>query len=297
MTNPSTVERPAATSGALASIVAPAYGVAAMLVFQAGSALSVPLLVSVGPVSTTWLRLTGAAVVLWLAARPSIAAYGRRTLATAGLLGIATCGMAVFFAEAIVRIPLGMATAIEFVGPLAVAVAASRSWLDVAWVALAGIGVALLTLTVTGWSGDTFGIGCAFAAAACLGSYVVLMKRVGQAFQGLHGLTLALTVAAVAATPLGVSQMRDSAQGWEVAAALALGVFTPVLPYGLEMLALRRMTTRAFGILMSADPAISSLIGWVVLHQALGEQKAAGIACVVAASIGATLGRRRPGSV
>ncbi len=263
-----------------------------MLSFQIGTALSVPLLVALGPSSTTWLRLVGAATLLWAVTKPALAAYSGRTLAAACLLGVATCGMAVLYAEAIARIPLGMATAIEFAGPLAVAIAASRSLLDIAWAALAGLGVALLTLTTAGWSADTLGIAFAFAAAACWAAYIVLTKRVGQAFQGLQGLTVSLTVAALVATPYGMSQLLGDAHAWEVAASLALGILIPVLPYGLEMLALRRMSTRAFGILMSADPAISSLVGWFILQQTLGLQKVIGVACVVFASIGATVSRR-----
>ncbi len=166
--------------------------------------------------------------------------------------------------------------------------------LSVAWAALAGVGVALLTLTAAGWSADTFGIACAFGSAACWAAYIVLTKRVGQAFQGLQGLTVSLTVAALAATPFGIGQLRGGTRAWEVVAALALGTIIPVLPYGLDLLAMRRMSTRAFGVVASADPAISSLVGLLVLHQSLSGQKAAGIACVVAASLGATLGRRSP---
>ncbi len=276
----------------MAVATAPAFAIGSILSFQVGTALSVPLLLAVGPSSTTWLRLVGASVVLWAFTRPNLAAHAGRTLAAAGLLGVATCGMAVFYAEAIARIPLGMATAIQFAGPLAVAVAASRGLLDVAWATLAGVGVALLTLTAAGWSADTSGIGFAFASAACWAAYIVLTKRVGQAFQGLQGLTVSLTVAALAATPFGISQLRDGAHAWQVAASLALGIIIPVLPYGLDLLAMRRMTTRAFGVLVSADPAISSLVGLLILHQSLGGQKAIGIACVMAASLGATLGRR-----
>ena len=277
---------------ALATAIAPAFGIGSMLSFQIGTALSVPLLLAVGPSSTTWLRLVGAATLLWAVTKPALAAYSGRTFAAAGFLGVATCGMAVLYAEAIARIPLGMATAIEFAGPLTVAIAASRGLLDISWAALAGLGVALLTLTTAGWSADTLGIAFAFAAAVCWAAYIVLTKRVGQAFQGLQGLTVSLTVAALVATPYGISQLRVGAHAWEIAASLALGVLIPVLPYGLEMLALRRMSTRAFGILMSADPAISSLVGWFILQQTLGAQKVIGVACVVFASIGATLGRR-----
>jgi inner membrane transporter RhtA len=227
-----------------------------------------------------------------MVARPTLAAGDSRKIVAAGVLGLATSGMAVFYAEAIARIPLGMATALELAGPLAVAVTGSRSLRDIAWSALAGLGVALLTLTAAGWSADTLGIGYAFAAAACWAAYILMTKRVGQAFKGLQGLTVSLTVAALAATPFGASQIRTGAGAWEIAASVALGIALPILPYGFEMLALRRMSTRGFGILMSIDPAISGLAGWLILHQTLGVQKVFGIACVILASLGATLGRR-----
>ena len=286
--SPSDAGRPTAAITA----IGPAFGIGSMLSFQIGTALSVPLLLAIGPSSTTWLRLVGAATILWMASKPNLAASSRRMLVVAGLLGVATYGMAVLYAEAIARVPLGMTTAIQFTGPLAVAIAASRGLLDIVWAALAGLGVGLLMLTTAGWSADTLGIAYAFAAAACWAAYIVLTKQVGQSFQGLQGLTVSLTVAALAATPFGIAQIRVGVHAWEIAASLALGILIPVLPYGLEMLALRRMSTRAFGILMSADPAIASLVGWFILHQTLGVQKIIGIAAVVFASIGATLGRR-----
>ncbi len=292
MSHPTTICSEAGRPTAAANAIGPALGIGSMLSFQIGTALSVPLLLAVGPSSTTWLRLVGAATILWMASKPTPAAYSRRTLGAAGLLGVATYGMAVLYAEAIARVPLGMATAIQFTGPLTVAIAASRGLLDIVWAALAGLGVALLMLTTAGWSADTFGIAYAFAAAACWAAYIVLTKRVGQSFQGLQGLTVSLTVAALAATPSGIAQIRVGIHAWEIATALALGVLIPVLPYGLEMVALRRMSARAFGILMSADPAIASLVGLLILHQTLSVQKVMGIACVVFASLGATLGAR-----
>ena len=287
-TSPSEACRPTAVTTA----IGPAFGIGSMLSFQIGTALSVPLLLAIGPSSTTWLRLLGAATILWVASAPKIAAYSRRALAAAGLLGVATYGMAVLYAEAIARLPLGMTTAIQFTGPLAVAIAASRGLLDIVWAALAGLGVALLMLTAAGWSADMLGIAYAFAAAACWAAYILLTKQVGQSFQGLHGLTVSLTIAAVAATPVGFAEIRADVHAWEIVAALGIGIIIPVLPYGLEMMALRRMSTRSFGILMSADPAIASLVGFLVLDQTLGLQKIIGIACVISASAGATLGRR-----
>ena len=272
--------------------------ISAMVCFQTGTALSVPLLLAIGPTVTTWLRLLGAASVLWVVSRPKLAGTSARALAAAAALGVATAGMAVLYAEAIARIPLGMATAIEFVGPLAVAVAASRRWLDAGWAALAAVGVAFLTLTGlgtgSGWSGDPVGIGFAAAAALCWAAYILLTKRVGRAFKGLDGLTVSLTAAALAMAPLGVAHVGGTANPWALAAALALGLVSPVLPYGLEMLALRRMSTGAFGILMSVEPAISAIVGWVALDQMLGISKVFGLACVVAASLGTTAtGRAR----
>lgn len=234
----------------------------------------------------TWLQLVGAAIALWLVARPMLSAYKRRSLAAAALLGTSSCAMAIFYAEAIARIPLGMATAIEFIGPLAVATLASRSPRDVGWAALAGLGVALITLTGSGWSGDPLGIAWAGLAALCWAAYILLTRRVGQVFQGFQGLTISLTAAAIVAVPFGAGQIHASARWWQIAASVALGVIVPVLPYSLDMLALRRMSTRVFGILMSAHPAVSGLMGWAILNQSLSGQKLAGIACVVLASVG-----------
>ena len=271
---------------------APFFALGSMISFQLAAALSVPLLIAVGPSASTWLRLVGAAAVLWVVARPTLADYNSRAFVSASLLGIATCGMAMLYAEAIARIPLGMATAIEFLGPLAVAAITSRSMLQLVWVASAATGVALLALTSSGWSSDPLGIGFAMAAAACWAAYIILTKRVGQVFRRLDGLTISLTAAMLVATPIGFGQLRATSADWAIAASVALGFLIPVLPYGLEMLALRRLSARAFGILTSADPAISSLMGWIILEQTLTGQKMLGIACVVLASIGAVTASR-----
>ena len=246
-----------------------------------------PLIQTLGPSSTAWLRLLGAACALWAVARPALSARSRPALAAAIGLGFASAAMSTLFLWAIARIPLGLATAIEFLGPLAVAIAASRRSLDVVWAALAGAGVVLLTLKGWTWSGDPLGIGLAACAAVCFGAYIVLTKRVGQVFEGLQGLTVSFTAAALAATPLGIGSMRALAPPWAMVAAMVLGLLSPVLTFCLEMLALRRMSAQRFGILTSADPAVSALIGWLVLDQTLDGRKLLGIACVVAASLGA----------
>lgn len=269
-------------------VAAPLLAVGSMVCLQAGSALSLPLLVAIGPSATTWLRLVGAAAIMWMLSGPVPAGHRGRAQTTAVLLGVATGGMAVFFSEAIARIPLGVATAIEFVGPLAVAVTTSRKLLDLCWASLAGAGVFLMVQTRSSWSDDSLGMYFAAAAAVCWAAYIVLTKRVGQEFQGFHGLAISLTAAAVVAAPIGIEQLSASATPLDIVAAVALGFLMPVLPFSLEMLALRRMSTRAFGILMSADPAISVLVGWITLHQYVDALEALGIACVVVASFGIT---------
>ena len=246
-----------------------------------------PLIRLLGPSSIAWLRLLGAACAMWAVARPALSARSRPALGDAIGLGVVSAGTSTLFLWAIARIPLGLATAIEFIGPLAVAIAASRRPLDAVWVALAGAGVVLLTLKGWTWSGDPLGIGLAACAAVCFAAYIVLTKRVGQAFEGLQGLTVSLTAAALAATPLGIGSMRSTAPLWAVAAAMVLGLLSPLLPFCLELLVLRRMNARRFGILTSADPAVSALIGWLVLGQTLDGRKLLGIACVVVAGLGA----------
>lgn len=285
--------RSAATSGTRSEAVrGAALAVTAMLCFQTGTALSVPLLTSVGPTTATWIRLLGAATMALILARPS---FARRPLAAyvpAVGLGLAMCGMSVFFAEAVTRMNLGTATAIEFLGPLGLAIATSRCWPDAGWGLLAASGVMLLTETLSGHGGEGGGgLAYALSAACCWAAYIIMAQRVAQVFSGMEGLAISLVVAVIVATPFGMAELKADTSWMAVAMLCGLGILIPGLPYSLEMMALRRMNARAFGVLMSLDPALATLVGMVLLHQLPGWIAALGIACVVIASIGTMIGK------
>lgn len=258
-----------------------------MASIQFGSALSAPAIAAYGPSGTTWLRLTWAAVLLAIVVRPPVRRYTRAQWQTAGMLGACMAGMTLCFFAAIERIPLGLAVAIDFLGPLTVATFAFGLGWRLIWPLIAAAGVLLLAHDGNGWIGDPTGILFAFGAATGWGLYIILMKKAGNAFEGLEGLSMSLIVAAVVALPFGLMDMhRMTMEGVVVVAGLALLV--PLIPYALEMIALRRMTTASFGILMSLEPAIGALAGFIVLSQPMTALQIAGTILVVAASAGAT---------
>lgn len=268
--------------------------VAAMVSIQLGSALSVELIDTVGPAGTAWLRLTMGAALLLAFARPRLRTVRRGDLPALSGLGIATGLMTMAFLAAIERIPLGTAVAIEFVGPLTVAAVRSHSPRALAWPALALLGVVLLTEP---WHGhvDLAGVGFAALAGVGWGTYIVLTQRIGDRFAGITGLAFSIPIAAATTAILGVPQATGHLTAGVLAAALGLAVLVPVLPFALEMLALRRMTHAAFGTLMALEPAIGTALGLVVLGQRPSIAQLAGVAFVVLAAMAAQRnGRRHP---
>lgn len=280
-------------------IPAPLFCLAAMVTVQLGIALSTPLFPLLGVAGTTLLRLITASAVLLVATRPKLRGRSARDLGSAALLGLASAGMTLLFAGAIARLPMGTAATIEFLGPLAVALGFSRRLGHVLWALLAGLGVVLLTLLGGGRGHVTpTGLAFAFGAAVCLALYILLTQRVGNAFSGFEGLALSLTVAAVALAPFGAAEawhgVSSSTRPWVPLLSVAgVALLFPVAPYLLEMTALRRLPQRVFSVIASLEPAVSALIGLVVLGQVLTLVQLAGIACVVAASAGSTLFENR----
>ena len=223
-------------------------------------------------------------------ARPALAGHSRRELGTAAVFGATLAGMNLCFYEAIDRIPLGIAVTIEFLGPLGVAVALSRRRLDLAWVALAAIGVALFADRGEGEGLDPVGVGFILGAAAFWAAYILMSARTGRVFPGGTGLTLAMAVGAVLLIPIGVADGGSALLEPELlAAAVGVALLASAFPYALEMEALRRLPTGVFGILLSIEPAVAALAGFVVLDQGLGVRDLVAIGLVVAASAGASL--------
>lgn len=275
------------TTGTAAALTGGLMCLLSMSSVQFGSAFSAPAIAAYGPFGTTWLRLIWAAVLLAIVVRPPILRYSKAQWQTAGLLGASMAGMTLCFFAAIERIPLGLAVAIDFLGPLAVATFAFGLGWRLAWPLIAGTGVLLLAHDGNGWIGDPTGILFAFGAATGWGLYIVLMKKAGNAFEGLQGLSMSLIVAAIVATPFGLLEVsRMTVEG--VVAIAGLALLVPLIPYALEMIALRRMSTSSFGILMSLEPALGALAGFLVLSQPMTALQITGTVLVVAASAGAT---------
>lgn len=266
--------------------------VAAMASVQLGSALSVGLIGEVGAAGTAWLRLSMGAVIFLLIARPPLRSVRRADVPALVGLGVTTGLVTVGFLSALERIPLGTAVAIEFLGPLSVAAIRSGSRRALVWPALALVGVVLLTEP---WHGEVDLLGIAFAALAAVGwgVYIVLTQHVGDRFSGIGALSLTIPVAAATAAIVGVPQAVGHLDLGVLMTAAGLAVLLPVLPFALEMLALRRMTPTAFGTLMALEPAMGLVLGLIVLHQRPSIVQLAGILLVVLAGAAAQRGGRR----
>ncbi|PZF08600.1 EamA family transporter [Curtobacterium sp. MCPF17_011] len=279
-------------------VPAPLLALTAMLSVQIGAAVAKTRFEEVGSVGAATLRLVIAAVVLALVVRPRVRHWTRAQWLAAVLLGLALGGMNLFIYVAFATIPIGVAVTIEFLGPLTLSLAHTRRWRDAGWAALALVGVVLLGVGPSA-VGDVGGVVAAVLAAGCWAAYIVMNRRVGAAIPGIDGLAVSMLVAMVVALPFG---LRPAVQG-VVADPLLLVVFgvvallSSVLPYALEMSALRRMPTRVFGVLQSLGPAIAALAGLVVLGEALSVLEVVALVCVTAASAGVTLTSRRGAAV
>jgi inner membrane transporter RhtA len=274
------------TSGRAAARAGTLMAVASMTCVQLGLALAVGLFDRVGPEGAAWLRLAWAGVIVLVLVRPRPSELTRRGLLAGAALGVVTASVTMLFMAAVARLPLGTASALEFLGPLGVAVARSRGGRMLAWPVLAAVGVVLLTEP---WQGsvDVAGVALALGAAVCWAAYILLTQAVGDELTGLHGLAVSLPVAGLVATVVA-GPGAFSSMTWELAlVGLGLAVLLPVVPFSLEMLALRRLTTSAFGTLMSLEPAIALVMGLVLLHQVPGLWPVLGVGFVVAAGIGA----------
>lgn len=260
--------------------------VVAMLSVQLGAAISVSLFDEIGVGGTAWLRITLGALGFVAMARPRYRQWSWQQLRAPVLLGLVSAMMTVSFLEAIDRLPLGTAVAIEFLGPLSVAAVHAHSRRALAWPALALVGVLLLTEP---WNGSASITGITFAAVAGVGwgLYIVITQHVGDRFDGLDGLAISLPVAALATAGIGVPQVWGDLTLEAFMVAVAAALLLPIIPWSLELIALRRLTKSAFGTLMALEPAIALVIGALVLSQFPGTGQLLGIAFVVLAGVGA----------
>lgn len=277
-------------------VPAPVLVLGAVASVQIGASLAKSLFDEIGPGGTVLLRIALAALVLGALWRPRLRGHDRRDLWLVLWFGVSLAGMNFAFYSAIDRIPLGIAVTIEFVGPLGVAVAGSRRVLDLLWVALAAAGILLLA-ELGGGETDVAGAALALLAGGFWAAYILLSARAGRAFSGGSGLALAMFAASALMLPFGIAQggtrLLDPAV---LGVGLGVAMLSSAIPYSLELEALRRLPARVFGVLMSIEPAMATLIGFVVLGEVLGVREIAAVGLVVVASAGAarTAGRTPP---
>jgi len=254
---------------------------------QFGAALAATMFDDLGPGGTSLLRLAFAALILMVLWRPRVRGRAPRELRLVLLFGVTLGAMNLFFYEALERIPLGVAVTMEFAGPLGVAVATSRRRLDLFWAGLAALGIVLLSNPFGGEGLDPLGVVLILAAAACWAAYILIAQRTTHVFDGSEGLALAMVVAALVPVIPGIAEAGATLLRPDLL-ALGLGValLSSVVPYSLETEALRRLPANVFGVLMSLEPAVAALAGFLVLSQALGVRELVAMALVVAASVG-----------
>jgi inner membrane transporter RhtA len=257
-----------------------------MLCVQVGLAIAVTLIDRIGVEGAAWLRLAWAGVLMLVIVRPRVAAFTWATFRVCVVLGLVTAAVTLLFMAALDRIPLGTASALEFLGPLGVAVAHGKGGHRLAWPGLAAVGVVLLTQP---WEGtvDPIGVLYALGAALCWAGYILLTQRAGDEVAGINALAVSMPVAGLAATAVVGPSVLPRMTPEILLIGVGLAILLPVVPFALELLALRRLTTAAFGTLMALEPAFAMIVGLVVLHQVPGPAGVVGICFVVAAGIGA----------
>ena len=266
-------------------VPAPLLVLACIVSVQFGGALAATLVPLIGAGGSVVLRLLFASALLLVFVRPRWRGHSRRAWLTVIAFGVALGLMNFTFYSSLAHLPIGVAVTIEFIGPLSLAAALSRRWLDAVAVAAAAAGVVLISEALSTPFADLekTGIALALLAGAFWAAYIVLAGRTGGEFPKLEGLALAMVVATVVTLPLGIT----SAPTWSpdiLLKAFGIAVLSSVLPYSLELLALRRLSAKVFGILLSLEPAFAALAGLLVLGQVLSPTQLVGMALVVAAS-------------
>ncbi len=264
---------------------------------QLGAAGAAHLFDDVSPAGVSFLRLAVAAVVLGVLFRPRVRGWTAAQWRAAVVFGVTLAAMNGMFYEAIARIPLGVAVTIEFVGPLALSAVLTRRARDLVWVATAAAGVATLGLSSDDVGGrlDPWGVAFALGAGAFWAAYILASSRVARTVPGQGGLVVAAAVAAVALAPFGAADavvVRDDAS--LLLLAVVTSLLASVVPYTLELAALRRLSPRPFGIMLSLEPAVAMLFGWLLLDQGVDALHVVAAGAVIAASLGSAVTAPEP---
>jgi inner membrane transporter RhtA len=275
---------------------APTVLVIAMLSIQLGASMARQILPLVGAPGTTALRTSLAALLMLGLSRPWRHAVSRRLVCAVVLYGLSLGAMNLLFYCALARVPLGIVVALEFTGPLAVSLLGSRRPLDFLWVLLAAVGLLLIVpYGNAAHTVDLTGVGYSLGAGACWGAYILFGQRAGKAGYSGQAAALGMSTAALFVLPFGARAVvahTGDMHIWLVAFGIA--VFSGALPYSLEMVALKRLPARTFGILMSLEPAIAALVGLGFLDEHLSRAQWFAIGCIVIAASGSSMGTKAP---
>jgi inner membrane transporter RhtA len=270
-----------------ARIPAPLLVLAAVVSVQFGGALAATLVPRIGAAGSVALRLVLAAAVLLAVARPRLSRRSRADWVTVSAFAVVLALMNLSFYASLARLPIGVAVTVEFIGPLVLATALSRQLRDLVAVAGAALGVVLVSgaLTAPRDQLQVTRILLALAAGTCWAAYILLSARTGTHFAQLDGLAIAMAIAALLVAPVGLATAGSALLTWDALwRGAGIALLSSVLPYSLELIALRRLSARVFGVLLSLEPAVAALAGLVVLGQALSGPQLLGLACVMAAS-------------
>lgn len=266
----------------------------AMASIQSGASLAKSMFPLVGAQGTTTLRLIFASLIMLVLLRPWRARFTSSTLKSVIIYGLALGGMNFLFYMSLRSVPLGIAVALEFTGPLAVALYASRRAMDFVWIGLAVIGLLLLIpIGQTGAAIDLVGAGYALGAGVCWALYILYGQKAG-AEHGIQTAALGVMVAALFVAPIGIVHAGSALLNPDLLpVAIGVAILSTALPYSLEMVALTRLPARTFGTLMSIEPAFGALSGLLFLNEVLSMAQWLAIAAIITASVGATLSMRR----
>jgi inner membrane transporter RhtA len=276
----------------MASVPPPILILFSLISVQLGAALAKGLFQQIGSSGTVFLRCSVSALVLVLFWRPRFRAYSRAEYGLIIPYGLLIAGMNVAFYASIARIPLGIASTLEFIGPLGVAIAASRRRLDFLWIGLATAGLVLFA-PIGNVVIDPLGVGLALLAGACWAAYILITVRVGRTFSGGVGLALGMSVAALALIPFGVASGTALLHPGTLLLGVGVAILSTIIPFSLEFEALRRLPPRVFGVLMSLEPAVAAIIGFVVLGETASLRALIALALIVIASGGSSFFQRR----
>ena len=291
-----TARRVGAVQAATRFLPPPLLLLLSILSVQLGAAIAKSLFHLLGAGGTVFLRVGLAAIIYMIMARPRLHGYSWREYGWVVLFGLVIAGMNSLYYASISRIPLGVATTLEFIGPLGVSLVGSRRLSDLLWIVLAATGITLLVPIEGGVALDPLGVVLALMAGAGWAAYILVNVHVGRAFPGTTGLALSMSVAAIVLVPFDIGSLAPLVHN-PVPLLLGLGVavLSTVIPFALELEALRRISARAFGVLMSLEPAVAALIGFVLLHETIEARALLAMLLIIVASCGVSFVDKKNG--